>query len=176
MHVVFLHGPFAVGKHAVGTALSRLTGLPLFHNHLAVDTALSLFAFGSEGFRRMREVIWLSAFENAARAGQSFIFTFSPERSVDPALIDRLRETVAAHGGHTYYIELTCPRETILQRLPEASRHRFHKLVDTNLYLELERSGTFEFPPFPAPLLTVDTECDSPETVAQRIQADLERL
>ncbi len=41
MHVVFLHGMAAVGKFMLGTELGKITGLPLFHNHLTADQALA---------------------------------------------------------------------------------------------------------------------------------------
>jgi len=80
MEVIFIHGPAASGKHTIASQLSRLTGLPLFHNHLAVDAALSLFEFGTPGFKNMRSAIWRTAFQEAARANRSFIFTFHPKR------------------------------------------------------------------------------------------------
>ena len=61
MQVIFIHGPAASGKHTIGAELSRLTGLPLFHNHLAVDTALSLFAFGTPEFKNVRASIRVCA-------------------------------------------------------------------------------------------------------------------
>ena len=66
MHVVFIHGPAASGKHTVGSRLSEITGLPLFHNHLAVDAAKSLFGFGTSLFNNVRAAIWRTAFEEAA--------------------------------------------------------------------------------------------------------------
>jgi len=57
MKVIFIHGPAASGKHTIGSRLAALTGLPLFHNHLAVDAAKSLFEFGSPGFNVMRATI-----------------------------------------------------------------------------------------------------------------------
>ena len=38
MELIVLHGPPAVGKLTVGREASALTGFPLFHNHLVVDT------------------------------------------------------------------------------------------------------------------------------------------
>ncbi|HEX2061110.1 MAG TPA: shikimate kinase, partial [Thermoanaerobaculia bacterium] len=90
MHVIFLHGPPASGKYTIGVRLSELTRLPLFHNHLAVDAATSLFPFGTPSFNRLRAAIWQAAFDEAARSRQSFIFTFNPESTVDPGLIPRL--------------------------------------------------------------------------------------
>ena len=45
--LVVIVGPPAVGKMAVGTELSALTGLPLFHNHLSIEAVLPVFDFGS---------------------------------------------------------------------------------------------------------------------------------
>jgi len=92
MYIVFIHGPAASGKHTVGSRLSEITGLPLFHNHLAVDVAKSLFSFGTPSFNKLRAAIWRTAFEEAAASNQSFIFTFHPEASVEPSLIDDLCE------------------------------------------------------------------------------------
>src|SRR6185295_11727412 len=99
MQVIFIYGPAASGKHTIGSQLSRLTGLPLFHNHLAVDVALSLFDFGTQGFKNVRSAVWRAAFQEAARAGRSFIFTFHPEASVEPALISELVELIESAGG-----------------------------------------------------------------------------
>src|SRR5258708_5181332 len=122
MVVIFLHGPPASGKYTVGKALSALLGMPLFHNHLAVDLARSLFEFGTTGFVKLREQVWLAAFEAAAAAGQSFIFTFAPESTVDAGLIERLERIIARHGGQIHFVELRCPEATIQERLGNESR------------------------------------------------------
>ena len=169
MHVVFLHGPVAAGKHTIGCLLSDLTGLPLFHNHLAVDAALALFPFGSESFRAMRASIWLNAFRLAAESGSSFIFTFSPEATVEPDLIGRLTETVTAQGGKIFFVELVCSRETVLSRLGSGSRAKFRKLTDPELFVQIEREGGFDFPSLPKPILSIDTEQVNPRVAAASI-------
>ncbi len=169
MHVVFLHGPPAAGKHTVGLALSRLTGLPLFHNHLAVDAAKSLFAFGSDGFNRIRATVWREAFSAAADAQQSFIFTFHPERTVAPAFIDDVQAILRNAGGRIHFVQLTCSHDAILQRIANTSRTRFGKLTDPSLYSDLLGTGTFTFPALPAPLLVIDTEATPPDSAAEQI-------
>jgi len=169
MHVVFIHGPAASGKHTIGLYLSEMTGLPLFHNHLAVDAAKSLFAFGTSAFNKLRAAIWRAAFEEAAALNQSFIFTFHPEASVDPSLIEDLCESVHRHGGRVHFIELVCSRDSILQRLGESSRHKFGKLTDADLYRRIESAGAFDFPPLPEPLLVVNTDELESVTAAKRI-------
>lgn len=90
MYCLFLHGPVASGKLTVATALQAVSGLPLHHNHFAVDAALSLFPFGSPPFMRLREALWRAAFQEASNTGTPFIFTFAPEATVRPGLIDEL--------------------------------------------------------------------------------------
>jgi hypothetical protein len=169
MYVVFIHGPFAAGKHTVGKELSTLLGTPLFHNHLAVDTALAVFPFGSQGFRRLRETIWLTCFTEAAAAGLSFIFTFSPESTVEPTLVEEMIRRVTDRGGQVFFVELRCARETILGRLGYESRARFGKLTDPGVYTELEARGAFAFPPLPPALAIIDTDYTSPVAAATRI-------
>ena len=173
MHVVFIHGPAASGKHTIGTRLARLIKLPLFHNHLAVDAALSLFAFGSPEFRNLRAAIWRAAFHEAAAAGQSFIFTFHPEATVDPAVIGELVDAVQSSGGRVHFVQLLCSPETVLLRLVETSRKKFGKLTDVRLYEALKSQGAFEFPPLPQPLLTVDTELLDADAAAHAIMQAL---
>jgi hypothetical protein len=169
MYVIFIHGPVAAGKYTIGNLLSELTGLPLFHNHLAVDTALALFSFGSESFRKMRANIWVNAFSLAAESSSSFIFTFHPETTVEPSLIDTLTEAVTSKGGQVLFVELTCSRAATLQRLANEGRAKFKKLTDSELFARIEHEGGFDFPPLPKPLVSIDTERVNPETAAQLI-------
>lgn len=45
MRVVFIHGPAAAGKYTIANELSKISGIPLFHNHLTVDLAKTLHDF-----------------------------------------------------------------------------------------------------------------------------------
>jgi hypothetical protein len=169
MYVVFIHGPFAAGKHTVGMQLSSLLGIPLFHNHLAVDTALTLFPFGTPAFRRVRAAIWLASFAEAAAAERSFIFTFSPESTVEPRLIDEMVRSVTDRNGNVFFVELRCSRDATLRRLGNESRAKFGKLTDSAVYIALESQNAFAFPPLPKPIASIDTETVSPMEGASRI-------
>lgn len=173
MIVVFIHGPVASGKHTIGKLLAGRTGLPLVHNHLAVDEALARFPFGSPGFLDLRAKLWRAAFEEAAAARRSFIFTFNPEATVDPQLIEEMHAIIERAGGRVHYVELACPREAILARLGNESRSAFGKMTDRGLYEDIERQGGFEFPPLPEPLLRIDTGQVTAEAAAARIAAAL---
>ncbi len=174
MRCVFIHGPVASGKLTVANALHALTGLHVFHNHLAVDAALALFDFGSPEFVRLREVIWLSAFKEAAAAGRSFIFTFNPEASVPHQFMAAEAEAIEGAGGTIVYVALTCSESVIESRISEASRASFGKLTSLKQYRHLRDSGAFSFAPLPGPHLTINTDSVSPEDAARQIHALLE--
>jgi len=174
MFVAFIYGPAAAGKHTIGSILSAKTGLPLFHNHLTVDLAATLFEFGTPGFRRVRSEVWRCMFREAAAAGKSFIFTFNPEATVEPELIGELSSVVQHEGGSMFFVELQCSQEGVLQRLELESRKRFGKLTDPELYKTILADGGFDYPGMPEADLRLDTEAMSPEEAATVIAAALQ--
>lgn len=99
MRLIFLHGPVASGKLTIAKELAARTGLPLFHNHLVVDTLLSVFAFGSAAFVQLREAMWSQVFDAAMAEHRSLIFTFAPERTVSPDFPAQMAARMAAGGG-----------------------------------------------------------------------------
>jgi hypothetical protein len=169
--LIFLHGPAASGKHTIGAELARLTGLPLFHNHLIVDAVGAVFEFGTEPFVDLREQFWTALFDRAASDGQSLIFTFQPEATVSEDFPDRTVDTVEAHGGEVSFIQLICPDESIFERLNNNSRQSFGKLRDIDLYRKLDSQGAFDYPPLPHPRLVLDTSTIDPDAAAARIAA-----
>lgn len=173
MQVIFLHGPPAAGKYTIGRELERRLGIPLFHNHLTVDLVGTLFEFGTPGFVELRERVWLAAFETAAAAGRSFIFTFAPEASVDPGTIGRLQDVTTRHGGELRFVELRCRDEVVEARLAHESRAAFGKLRDVELYRAIRAADGFRFPALPTPLLVIDTDAVNPAEAASAIQAAL---
>jgi hypothetical protein len=174
MHVVFIYGPAAAGKHTVGSALSAELGIPLFHNHLTVDLALSLFEFGSTGFKNLRAEVWRLAFGNAAKDDVSFIFTFQPEASVEPSLVEDLGAQVRASGGTVFFVELVCSHATVLSRLGAESRRQFGKLTDTDLYEQIHAAGGFDFEGMPPADIRIDTDSVPPIEAARMIAEALQ--
>jgi chloramphenicol 3-O-phosphotransferase len=168
MKLVFLHGAPAVGKLTVARELARLTGYPLFHNHLTVDLVSSLFPFGSEPFILLREQIWLAAFAGAARQQLSLIFTFNPERTVRERFIQDAIDTVESGRGKVIFVELICSEEELERRMEEASRKEFGKLASVEQYRSLKGAGAFQFPKLPNGM-TTDTTHVSPVETANRI-------
>ncbi len=164
--VVFIYGPAAAGKFTIGSRVADALEIPLFHNHLTVDLALSLFEFGSEGFKAVRAAIWRTAFREAARSGTAFVFTFHPEATVETGLVQELIETIEGEKGSVFLVELLCARETVLERLDAPSRKAFGKLTDASLYQTIEAAGGFDYAGLPEPALQIDTTVMQPEAAA----------
>lgn len=176
MKLIFLYGPPAVGKVTVARELSRLTGWRLFHNHLTVNLALSLFDFGTPGFVALRETVWFAAFRRAlADRVPVVIFTFNPENSVPQRFIDELFAEIAAGGGEVIPVELVAPEAEIELRLGADSRHVDGKLTDLALYRRLRAAGVFASPTIPAPRLRLDTTDHPPDVAAKIIARELNR-
>jgi chloramphenicol 3-O-phosphotransferase len=168
MKLVFIHGPAAAGKLTVGRALQDLTGFRLFHNHLVVDTLLSVFPFGTPSFVALREQIWLSVFEAAARDGISTIFTFAPEATVNPSFIDKAASTIQNAGGEVCFVKLDCPVDVLEERMEDASRAQFFKLNSVAIFRDLREKDAYRFPDLP-PGLTIDTSTTQPNESARKI-------
>jgi chloramphenicol 3-O-phosphotransferase len=170
--LIFLHGPPGAGKLTVGRSLQSLTGYPLFHNHLVVDLLEAVFEFGSQPFVALRERIWLDVFREAARMRRSLIFTFAPERTVDPGFPATAESIVESQGGRVLFVAVRCAESVLERRLSDPSRSRFGKLDSPQRYRELRDSGAFEFPPLRVDL-ELDTDSLAPERAAALIQSRL---
>lgn len=169
MILVFLHGPAACGKLTVAREIAARTGLPVFHNHLAVDAAAAVFPFGSDAFVRLRERYWLSMFEEAAAAGRSLIFTFAPEPSVAPDFPDRVRALIERHGGRVAFVRLTVDAAEQDARIDAASRRAFGKLRSIDLLRQLRPAFTACEATMPHGLIEIDTTSMPPEAAARAI-------
>ncbi len=175
-YVLFIRGPAAAGKHTIGSLVSERLELPLFHNHLTVDLARTLFEFGTPAFVALRAHIWRAAFHAAAAERRSFIFTFNPESPVDPALMEELAETISSASGRVFYVELVCSDEEVVRRIDSPSRHRFGKLTDATVYRAAKAQGRFEVPALPEALARIDTEAGTPQASSEMIVRALERV
>ncbi len=171
MNLVFIHGRPATGKLTIARKVVTLTGYQLYHNHIAVDEALQLHAFGTPGFIQLRDQLWRTFFIRAAKEQpRGVIFTFSPENSVPQAFINWIFGSWA-EKARVLSVELTATEATIESRLAGGPRHHFKKLTDLSLYRQLRASGTFESPVIPRTDLRINTEKLSPDEAARKIAA-----
>lgn len=173
MRIIFIHGPVASGKLTIARELAARAGLPLFHNHMVVDTLLSVFPFGSDAFVRLREAMWNQVFDAALAEGRSLIFTFAPERTVAPDFPARLAARMAAGGGRVDFVAINCAPEVQRQRMENASRQASGKLSSAALFDELAAGGAFDYPDLPPAVVTVDSALMTAEEAARMIAEGL---
>ncbi len=175
MKFIFIYGPPAAGKHTIAKPLAEQTGIALFHNHLVVDLVGSLFAFGTNPFARLREKLWLESFRAAIDQDLSLIFTFNPESSVRPGLINDIFALFREANASIHVIELICSDKTIESRLGNESRSRFGKLTNVDIYRDAMSNGGFTFDYHFEPGLTINTDQHSPESAVSEIRSWLGR-
>ena len=137
MKLIFIWGGAASGKLTVARELSKLTGIAVFHNHLVVDALLEKYEFGDPEFVRLREAMWMTVFDTAARAGQSLIFTFAPEASVEPDFPQRVLRVIEEAGGELKFVRLLVSQDEQERRIADESRKAFRKLVSLDLLKKL---------------------------------------
>ena len=169
MKLVFLYGPPGTGKLTVARELARLSGCRLFHNHLTVDLAASLFAHGSPEYLNYVGHLRQEAFERAAAADVSLIFTFWYSAVSQPS-VERYRAIVEAHGGEVLFVRLHCRPEVLEARVVSASRQGWKIASVPQLREALEQSPG-SFGTIPGTALEIDTSDLEPEMAARQIAA-----
>ena len=118
MNLVIIFGPHAVGKMTVGQSLSKITGIPLFHNHVSIELALNLLGQDKNWqalSNELREVV----FKHVAHAkGKGLIFTFmwALDYEEDHNYIKQLSGLFLANGGSVYYVELSAEKDVRMTR------------------------------------------------------------
>jgi shikimate kinase len=171
--LIYLYGPPASGKLTIAERLSSLTGFPLFHNHLTVNSISSVFAFGSEPYNDVLHRLRLDVFETAARTDISLIFTNNSAwrepngRARFVAFTDQVKKSVESHDGRVVFVRLSAPRSVLEERLVNESRRVHEKLLDVGQFRELFES--FEESLLHSDDLSIDTSTMNAETAAQTI-------
>jgi hypothetical protein len=160
MRLVVIFGPAAVGKMAVGLELERLSGLRLFHNHMAVDLALRFFPFGTPQFARLVSSVRTRVFEEVAGSdlsGLIFTYVWALEDPQDKGHVDGLTRIFEARGASVSYVELAATQEERLRRnvtplrlaekLPKRDiDHSRALLLDHDARHRLNSDGDFFYP------------------------------
>ena len=127
MHLVVIFGPPAVGKMTVGAELAALTGLRLFHNHMAIEPVLRLFPFGSPPFSRLVGSFRRQVFEEVAASdlpGLVYTCMWDLDDPDDRAAVDALCSLFEERGATVRFVELHATLEERLRRNRTETRLR----------------------------------------------------
>lgn len=173
MRVVYLYGPPGVGKLTVATELVRLTGFKLLHNHLTVNVATALFERDTPQWRELIQHLRREVFAVAARQRVSLILTgVYAGRPESEQGWRYMLEPLFEGGANVQFVQLTCSREQLLERVQRASRLAYDKLVDADRLVSLLERQPMDSPSVPfEPHLRIDTTTLSAEHTASRIVA-----
>jgi hypothetical protein len=182
MHLIIIFGPPAVGKMTVGEELSRLTGLPLFHNHLTIELALRFFAFEHPSFWPLVGELRQSIFQAVAAgdsAGMIFTYVWSLDDASDKAFIDSMTKLFVAKNAEVRYVELKATLDKRLERNQGESRlaakpskrdiaRSTERMLTVEEKYRLNSSGDFFYPD---QHIQIDNTDLPPEEVARQIVA-----
>lgn len=164
---------------AVGEELSRLTGLPLFHNHLSIEAVLPVFYYGTKPFNRLVRLIRRSVIEEVAESdlpGVVFTFVWAFDQPGDRTYVEDLAAIFLERGHRPVYVELWADQETRLERNEAPSRLEAKPskrdvarsreiLLSSDEEYRLSSGGDFPLEPY----LLIDNSDLSPTEVAEQI-------
>ncbi len=124
MKLVFLIGNAAVGKMTVGQALTKITDLSLFHNHMMIEPVLEIFkTYEGETVKRLRDVIF-EEFAKTDRYGLIFTYMWAFDMQSDWDYIEHVKSIFTPYGTEVYYVELVAPQNVRLERNRTENRLR----------------------------------------------------
>ncbi len=171
MKLIFIYGPPAVGKLTVATELSKLTGMPLFHNHLSRNIVKDIYGDKVGEHYDLVDKIRMEVFSDCARSNQDLIFTFVYESPEDDDLVKQYIQIIEAEGGSVHFVQLRGESEDLLLRVDDESRKQLQKLTEKEVLEKI-------LPSLQAPVpnvenLVIDTSKNTPEQSANII---IERL
>ena len=129
MKLIFIYGPPASGKLTIAKELSRLTEIPLFHNHITFDLAKRVYELWSNEFFKYCEELRLDVFERAINAGnEAMIFTFCFNYPDDLEFIEKTISAVEKNNGSVCFTQLKSSKETLEKRVVNDDRKKYAKL------------------------------------------------
>jgi len=169
--LVLLHGPPASGKLTIANALSALTGARVFHNHLTLDVAKSLFDFGAPGFwdlvRDLRLLSYRSYFEHGTGTA---IATWCYEEPEDHDKYLEIKKIASSGKGRFLPVFLRCDNSHLESRVANVHRQEMKKLCDVEKLRLILSSKNYSAIPDDL-CLKLDSGADTAESNAQKIAA-----
>lgn len=147
MQFLLVFGPPAAGKMTVGNEIEKATGIPLFHNHVAIEPALRFFPFGSPAFGRIVDGLRMKIFKEVAASdlpGLCFTYVWDLDDPSDCEFVRIVCGIFEDAGASITLVELCADLQQRLirnrteERLAEKPSKRNVEQSERNL-LELER-------------------------------------
>ena len=183
MKLLFIFGAHEAGKMTVGQAVSRITPMKLFHNHMTIEPVIELFgAYNGAVTERLRQVVF-EEFVKTDNYGLIFTFIWAFDEPHDTEYVRWLSKLYTDAGAQVDYVELICPQDVRLirnrteNRLKEKASKRDVALSEMRMLSSEPRHRCNSDPGEvieklgvqPARYLRIDNTNLSPEEVARMI-------
>ena len=116
MKLVFIIGDAAVGKMTVGQELMKITGLRLFHNHMAIEPVIEIIGrYDGKTIVEIRNVIFRN-FAASDNYGMIFTYMMDFDDPHDWNYLEHVKEIFQPYDTEFYYVELIAPLDVRLER------------------------------------------------------------
>lgn len=141
MKLLYLHGPPAAGKYTIAKALEAKTGARIFHNHLTIDVAKSIFDFGTPAFWDLVYALRLQCITIAAQQTEGvLIYTSCYSHPQNLPFLEQIEDAVLAAGSELLPVYLQCDVAELERRVSNASRVQMDKIQSVDgLYQALDQ-------------------------------------
>jgi hypothetical protein len=122
--LLFVFGPPAVGKMAVGRAICDDGDFRLFHNHATIEPLLEVFDYGTPAFFRLNAEMRRRILEEAAAADVNLVQTYAwaLDEPEDAAAVEAYLQVFLGAGREVRLVELYADLDTRLARNGTAYR------------------------------------------------------
>ncbi len=174
--VVFIYGPFAVGKLTVAKILSKKLGYKLIHNHHLNDFLLEIFDRHSYELDFMKDNMRYSLLENVVKTKTSIVATHAYTHNFvsrtglsDPKFIQDMSYKLEKAGSRFLPVHLKAQSEELLKRVSMSSRKKFKKLTSKKIMLQEISRKDWQTSPKLKNNFIIDNTNLSPEKVSNMI-------
>ena len=183
MRLLFIFGAHAAGKMTVGQAVSRITPMKLFHNHMTIEPVIELFGtYNGAVTERLRQIVF-EEFVKTDNYGLIFTFIWAFEEPHDTEYVRALTKLYEDAGAQVDFVELIAPQDVRLirnrteNRLKEKASKRDVALSEARMLSTEERYRCVSEPGevceklgiAPERYLRIDNTNLSPEDAAEMI-------
>lgn len=127
--LVIIHGPPAAGKYTTATELAALTGARVFHNHVTLDVAKSLYEFGVPEFWELVDELRLLSFRSYFKNGSdTMVYTWCYEHPKNLDFYEAIKSIADSKNGRILPVYLNCEVPHLESRVTNPERKKMKKL------------------------------------------------
>ncbi len=172
MKLVLIYGPPGVGKLTVANELAKITGYKVYHNHLAIESILPVFDFGTKEYNSLIAKYRLEMIKTAARSPlPGLIATFVYAPGIDDKYLSVINGYITKHNGEMLAVRLSCSRPELYRRIKSRSRKKYSKITSPEKLKMFMSEHDLSAPMRTFKSISIDNTKKTPEQVAGMIKA-----